>query len=390
MAVKTSFKKKSSSKPDHPRGTRPSLHNTQLQVSTGVPSLDSLLGGGLNLGSLLLVEEDSYEHYSRLLLKYFLAEGIMCGHSFVLSSVSEVPEDIINDLPAAIFDNQGSSTMPTLTEHGEEEDIEGGDKDANDEMKIAWQYKKLPKVQFSFSNQFGHSFDLTKKMERSRIDAVNQTFLNVMDCKTKSTEMYQNLTEVIIQSLSDGKFARQTYSQLQQRTVLRVVIHSLGSPLWLQDASTNSSDLPRLLHSLRGILRETNSVALITVPTHLFQDLTYVRRLERLCDSVIQLESFEGSEKEQNPIYKEYHGLFHLIKLPRINSLTCHYPETLDLAFKLKRKRFLIEKLHLPPELSETANRAQEDTVQPARVTKGTRTKTSKDHITISKHNIDF
>ena len=44
MAVKTSFKKKSSSKPDHPRGTRPSLHNAQLQVSTGVPSLDSLLG----------------------------------------------------------------------------------------------------------------------------------------------------------------------------------------------------------------------------------------------------------------------------------------------------------------------------------------------------------
>ena len=35
----------------------------------------------------------------------------------------------VQDLPAAIFDNQGSSTMPTLTEHGEEEIIEGGDKD---------------------------------------------------------------------------------------------------------------------------------------------------------------------------------------------------------------------------------------------------------------------
>ena len=39
------------------------------------------------------------------------------------------------------------------------------------------------------------------------------------------------------------------------------------------------------------------------------KDLTYVRRLERLCDSIVQLESFEGSEKEQNPIYKEYHGM---------------------------------------------------------------------------------
>lgn len=32
-------------------------------------------------------------------------------------------------------------------------------------------------------------------------------------------------------------------------------------------------------------------------------------------------------------------------------------PETLDLAFKLKRKALVIEKLHLPPDLSETVSR---------------------------------
>ena len=36
-------------------------------------------------------------------------------------------------------------------------------------------------------------------------------------------------------------------------------------------------------------------------------------------------------------------GLFHLCKLPCLNSLVSHFPETLDLAFKLKRKKFLIE-----------------------------------------------
>ena len=90
-------------------------------------------------------------------------------------------------------------------------------------------------------------------------------------------------------------------------------------------------------------------------------------------------------------------GLFHLIKLPKLNSLTCHLPDTLSLAFKLKRKKFTIEvmwwchnrggdvitivintniwsciiitsffpstlqKLHLPPDLSGTANREQQD-----------------------------
>ena len=36
-------------------------------------------------------------------------------------------------------------------------------------------------------------------------------------------------------------------------------------------------------------------------------------------------------------------GLFNIIKLPRLNSLQCHMPDTLDLAFKLKRKKFMIE-----------------------------------------------
>ena len=51
----TSFKKRVSSKPSHPHGTRPSLHNAQLLISSGVPSLDVLLGKGrhtINVGPL--------------------------------------------------------------------------------------------------------------------------------------------------------------------------------------------------------------------------------------------------------------------------------------------------------------------------------------------------
>ena len=40
----------------------------------------------------------------------------------------------------------------------------------------------------------------------------------------------------------------------------------------------------------------------------LLQDGTHVKRLERLCDAVVRLEAFAGSDKEQNPLYKDYHG----------------------------------------------------------------------------------
>ena len=42
----TSFKKKTATRgrPTLPSGVKPSLHNNQLLVSTGIPSLDVLIG----------------------------------------------------------------------------------------------------------------------------------------------------------------------------------------------------------------------------------------------------------------------------------------------------------------------------------------------------------
>ena len=36
-------------------------------------------------------------------------------------------------------------------------------------------------------------------------------------------------------------------------------------------------------------------------------------------------------------------GLFHIIRLPRLNSLVSHVPDSFDLAFKLRRKKMTIE-----------------------------------------------
>lgn len=155
--------------------------------------------------------------------------------------------------------------------------------------------------------------------------------------------------------------------QLGNRTILRIVLHGLGSPLWGDEhyrPDTINPSLTQFLFQLRAVMRSALAVCLITIPTHLFQEPALIRRVQRLCDTVIKLESFVGSEMETNPVYKDYHGLFHILRLPRLNSLVCHAPESFDLAFKLRRKKMTIEKLHLPPDLSETVNRTQEDRVR--------------------------
>lgn len=85
------------------------------------------------------------------------------------------------------------------------------------------------------------------------------------------------------------------------------------------------------------------------------QDNQLIHRVRNLVDFDVELESFAGSDRETNPIFKEYHGLLYLRKIGALNTLAATVPETYDLAFKLRRRQFVIDKLHLPPELQEVA-----------------------------------
>lgn len=89
-----------------------------------------------------------------------------------------------------------------------------------------------------------------------------------------------------------------------------------------------------------------------------FQDDRLVHRIRNLFDYSIELESFAGSDRETNPIFKEYHGLFYIRRQMALNTLAAGVTETHDLAFKLRRRQFVIEKLHLPPELQDPADEA--------------------------------
>ena len=56
-----------------------------------------------------------------------------------------------------------------------------------------------------------------------------------------------------------------------------------------------------------------------------------MKRLERLCDAVVRLESFAGSDKEQNPLYKDYHGE----RGGKFNIVASYYTHILTLRFDL-------------------------------------------------------
>ncbi|XP_041647613.1 elongator complex protein 4 isoform X1 [Cheilinus undulatus] len=368
----TSFQKKTRSKLISIPGTRPSVQNGQLLVSTGVTSLDYLLGGGLAVGTVLLIEEDRYDSFSRMILKYFLAEGVVCRHELFVAAAQDNPDDILQELPAPILDDVA------VHKPAEQPRLSTEPQDSLDSMKIAWRYQNLPKVQTALASscRFGHYYDVSKTMEPEIRQAAKCHRFYLPEHPTQSSPTHSPLSFAIFSTMLESYSA--LLKSLQEvihregfdlatpmsnsRNILRIGLHSLGSALWGDDLCCHDNpkhgrSLSTFLYGLRALLRSSLSVAVVTVPSHLIQDRALMGSITRLCDNAIALESFKGSERETNPLYKDYHGLLHVRQIPHLNCLASKLPDHKDLAFKLKRKQFTIERLHLPPDLSETVSR---------------------------------
>nr|CAD7197281.1 unnamed protein product [Timema douglasi] len=313
----------------------------------------------------------------------------MCRHSLLVASQDSDPEKMVSELPAPVQSELSSDRSGADTQE--------------DKMMIAWRYQNMRTVQSSpTGSNFGHYYDLTKSMPQDVLDQLDISYWSgsrqtdvagkysyscqtdaagKYSCQTDTAGFcnpaYRDLLTAIQLKISLGQF--QVSDTPEKRNILRVAVHSLGSPLWR--ANQQRSDLTLFLYCLRSLLRSSLAVCVVTVPSHLFQarysfvftwgsqftgilpfqDPCTIKHCEHLCDVSVRLESFAGSDRETNPALKDYHGFFHINKLPAINTLASHVPESLDLAFKLRRKKFLIEKLHLPPELQESTEREQDD-----------------------------
>lgn len=332
----TSFRKKKANV-SHIPGTKISFHNAQLLASTGVPSLDVFLGGGLAVGTAILIEEDSFHIYSNLLLKYFIAEGVTNGHSLFLASGDVPPEKILQELPAP-----ASSDKKNFSPSSE------------DELKIAWRYQN--QAPSSITSSTNHYYDLSKTMNEETLEKCHirkwsprKQTENTSKNSCFTEEPYHHLLQEIQNQIDKGDF--HTSNSVTHRNILRIAISSMDSPMWHQDNHKNiESTIPRFLYGLRILLRSSFSVAMITVPKINCKNVKWFSRVKQMVDSAICLEPIMKASKDDNLMLKDFDGLLHIIKLPVLNSCVYQVP-TADLAFKLKRKNFIVEKLHLPPDL---------------------------------------
>jgi len=290
----------------------------QTMTSTGIPSMDQLLGGGFAMNSITLLEEDGLCAFAPLFAKCFVSQSIECKHKTIICSqtISSIRSRFLRELPVL-------STQPSkLRAIG------------SDDLKIAWRYKGQAVGDNPYSTSAQH-FDLSSHISAETLNSADIVFCTHNTCLDA------------IRSLgSNGG-----------QTVIRIFIDGLGSAL----SPISVESLPKFVYDLKSLVRKVaNSVCLTTFSAQLVllsRNACVRSRVHNVVDCVIQLIGFD--ECTQTP-YTEYNGLLNVLKLPKLNSFNYYMtPETLDYGFQLKNhNRFLIvDKLSLPPDLSETVSR---------------------------------
>ncbi|KAG7969676.1 hypothetical protein I3843_07G043600 [Carya illinoinensis] len=134
--------------------------NGTVFISSGIPDLDKILGGGFALGSLVMVMEDAEAPHHMLLLRNFMSQGLVHKQPLLYASPSKDPKGFLGTLPSP-----RSCKVDKDKSRDDDPEQEG--------LRIAWQYKKyFGEHQQTVDNTRGgkheycNDFDLRKPLER--------------------------------------------------------------------------------------------------------------------------------------------------------------------------------------------------------------------------------
>lgn len=327
-------------------------------VSTGFADLDKVLGGGIPVGGILMIMEDIEAPHHLLLLRYFMAQGLVHDQPLLYASPLTLPQAFLGTLPSVVQAKDDKS------------EIEGSPKHTKGEnLRIAWQYRKYfnenqsvethkfqqPELS-TFSRtakskllgsgltgnkyEFCSNFDLRKPMERSLLNAANVECVNLQAISDLSV-FHEQCTSF----LSKLSRAQGGISQIG-----RIAIQSLCAP---QCRHSNLDwEMLSFLKSLRAALRVSNAVAMITCPSSLLTPF-FCTRWQHLADIVLSVKAIPDEDKELASLLTDYQdmvGFVHVHKMARINTQVPTILEANTYSLKLLHKRIVIlERLNQAP-----------------------------------------
>merc|ERR1712178_114122 len=264
-----------------PSGIKPSYHSGILTSTTGIPSLDPLLGGGITMGSLVLLEQDSNSAYSKIIERCFLSAGVECCHQIFYHSNSK------NDNSFKLY-YKGDENEGKLAKEKEKKQLT-----SNDNMKIAWQYQNDSVADMmgrhSVSKSTGGIFiDLGKEMD--------------VEDGAKRVAVVKNFDQGKILENLDNFYGENSPNEptnprmIHKRVAFRVLISGFKNCFW--ESSSDSRDF-KFLADLRK-KSPINSLTMVTMPSSLV-----TKQHRRYFDACISISSLSAQLQPTNLDYEQ-------------------------------------------------------------------------------------
>ncbi|XP_074304079.1 elongator complex protein 4 isoform X2 [Silene latifolia] len=305
--------------------------NGSVFVSSGIPDLDKILGGGFCLGSLVMVMEDPEAPHHMLMLRNFMAQGLVHKQPLLYASPSKDPKGFLGTLPNPISPKDNKPR-----EHPTEQD-KG--------LRIAWQYKKyFGDNQSVYGNgdskqEYCNDFDVRKPLERQFLIGKHIDCVSLEECPLDS--LRERCSSFLEQNSRSGTSVS---------CAGRIAIQSLCAPQC--EYFDKDWDMLAFIKSLKGIVRSSNAVAIITFP-HSVLSSSFSKRWQHLADTLLSVKAIPDEDKELANLltgYQEMVGLLSVHKVARFNTQVPLVLETSTFSIKLyKRKSLTLECLNQAP-----------------------------------------
>ncbi|CAG7834591.1 unnamed protein product [Allacma fusca] len=318
-------------------GVLPSSRFGEQVVSTGIPSLDSYIGGGIPIGSICLLKDTYPCRYGDLVLKCFLAEGAVYNHDLYVASDKVSPKIFGDELPALKKKAGGNS----------EEQNEGNVNLNDHSLKIAWRYGVAnPTTPGVVKGQKEAKFEFKKKTTVSSLGNSNLKTSEVLERKDLMPVKSLELLKEIAQSVAPFDVSNSSSSGPKKpvANLIRIGISHC------EEQTLNA----QFMMGLRALVRRTNSCAVITVsncsPVSKSQEL----QAEQFVDYIIRLEVILEDKRKSE--LGDVDGICDVVKIASANTIK---PNELprDLGFSFRNKRLTFQELHIPPEGENTTQR---------------------------------
>ncbi|XP_027334408.1 elongator complex protein 4 isoform X2 [Abrus precatorius] len=286
--------------------------NGTMFISSGIPDLDKILGGGFSLGSLVMVMEDAEAPHHMLLLRNFMSQGLVHKQPLLYASASRDPKGFLGTLPSPMSSKEDKSR-----ELSHEKDL-----------RIAWQYKKY----FGGQHDYCNDFDLRKPLDRHFFSGNNVDCVSIQDSP--------NLTA--LQDHCAGFLAQFSRNEGSLPSAGRIAIQSFCSP------QCKYSDMEwhmlSFIKSLKGMARSSNAVVVVTFPPSLLSP-SCSKRLQHMADTLLSVRAIPDEDKELAKLLTGYQDMIGLLNVQKIARLNTQVPVILDattFSIKLQKRRFLV------------------------------------------------